>query len=164
MKPASTSTDYDANYYETLEECYEDCERFGKPEPSGISPTQMTMRRMMLSTDEAKRKQQEDEPATASRDARKAEPMAARGAAAISSTTLTTKMEKTITQRVPGVVAATNNPVMPATTTQTTTAARERERFASWQRWRQSTKSNCDAAAAGRNCIEAAATETAAVQ
>ena len=52
----------------------------------------------------------------------------------------------------------------PATTTQTTTVTRERERFASWQRWRQSTKSNRDAAAAGRDHNEAAATEMAAMQ
>ena len=86
------------NYYEALEECYEDCERFGKPEPSDISPTQIKMIRMMFSTDAAKRKQREDEPATASRDAPKAEPTAARGAAAISSTMSATKMESTMTQ------------------------------------------------------------------
>ena len=88
---------------------------------------------MMLSTEAAKRKQREDEPATASRDTPKAEPTAERGAAAISSTTSATKMEKITTQRVPGVAAAMDNPVMPATTTQTMTAASEREMFALWQ-------------------------------
>ena len=57
-----------------------------------------------------------------------------------------------------------NNPVMPATTTQTMTAAIEREMFASWQRCEKLTKSNRNAAAAGRDRIDAAVTETAAMQ
>ena len=164
LRKTSTTKKSNMNYYEALEKCYEDCERFGKPEPSDISPTRMMMIRMMLSAEAAKRKQREDESATASRDAPKAEPMAARGAAATLLTTSATKMGRTTTQRVPGVAAAMNNPVIPATTTQTMTAASERERFASWQRWRKLTKSNRNAAAVGRDRIEAAATETAAIQ
>ena len=59
---------------------------------------------------------------------------------------------------------ATKSPIRPATTTQTTTAARERERFAAWRQWKQSTKSNRDAAAASRDHNEAAVTEMAAMQ
>ena len=65
------------NYYEALEECYEDCERLGKPELSDISPTEMKMIRMMLSKDAAKRKQREDEPAAAPRDVPTSKPTAA---------------------------------------------------------------------------------------
>ena len=57
-----------------------------------------------------------------------------------------------------------NNPVMPARTTQTMTAASERERFASWQRYKKLTKSNRNTAAAGCDHIDTAAIKTAAMQ
>ena len=48
MKSTSTSTNYDANYYEALEECYTDQERLGKPELADTDATQMRWTMMMM--------------------------------------------------------------------------------------------------------------------
>ena len=133
MKPTSTSTNYDANYYKPLEECYTNNERLGEPELADTNATQMRRTMMMMPWAMALLLQRNDVPAAASRDVPTAKPTAARGAAAILSMTSATKMERTMTQRVLGVAAAMNNPVMTATTTKTMTAASERARFASWQ-------------------------------
>ena len=93
-----------------------------------------------------------------------AKPTAVRGAAPILSTTSATNIERTMTQQVPGVAAAMKSPVMPARTIKTMTTASERAMFASWQQLEKSMKSNGNAAVAGRNCINAAAIETPAMQ
>ena len=167
LRKTTTSTRKinDKNYYEVLEECYTDKERSGVPELADtITPAERWAMMMMMPWSAAILQQCEEVPATAPRDVPTAKPTAAKGAAVISSTTSATKMERTMTRQVPGVHTAMKSPARPATTTQTTTAASERERFASWQRWGQSTKSNRNAAAADRDRIEASATDTAAMQ
>ena len=72
-------------------------------------------------------------------------------------------MEKRLTtQRVPGVAAATEKPAIPATTTKTRKTASGDIRLASLQRYEQfleTTRSNRNEAAAGRNLIATAAME-----
>ena len=163
MKTTSTRN-YNDNYHEALEECYTDQEKLGEPELADTDATQMRRMMMRMPWAAAILQQWKRVPATAPRHSPKAKLMAARGAAATSSTTSAMKMERTMTQRVPGVAAVMNNIVMPARTTQTMPAASERERFASWQRYEKLTKSNRNAAAVGRDRIDAAAIETAAMQ
>ena len=103
MMTTSTRKNNDKNYYEVLEECYMDQDRLGEPELADTDATQMRRVMMMMPWAAAILQQCKQVPATAPRDVPTAKPTAARGAAAISSTTSATKMERTMTQQVPGV-------------------------------------------------------------